>query len=237
MPNRRPILVFVTSFYLILCLVVGGVGATSTESGPETTSLTLQDIAGQLSDRLATVADVSVLVSFTQFSNRDGSKNEGELQLEAVLPHLIRATWTKPEIYSGVFFILDSQANQYIEYIPAMAEAHIRPLDQVLDQQTPIQISPEQLFTLPPAENFDLTLVTADTTTDTATVQAVEHASGQTYLITVDTARWFITRIEERNPDGQVVRIAEATDFRINQDLNAASLKRLPPGTIERTYR
>lgn len=196
--------------------------------------LTLDDISARLERQLETAFDVIAQVKFVQIA-ADGSKNEGILRLEAIFPDLVRATWIKPEIYEGVFFILDFDHNTYTEYIPATGEAFKHPLDQILDQQSPIPLRPQQFFSLPSTTEFDLSLTGVDHEEGYAAIQAVERATGRVYDIRVDTERWLATRIEGRTPDGRV-EYAEAFDIQINQDLNAASLRLLPPGTVERSY-
>lgn len=203
-------------------------------------AFTLDEIANELKYRLESVSDVTAQVTFAQFSEKDGSKNEGMLKLEAIFPDLIRATWNSPEIYSGVFFILDTTKNTYTEYVPAMGEAHRLPLDQVIDQQSVIQLAPEQLFSLPSADDYNLKLINsvADLPSGYVIVEAVEKIErAQVFTMWVDTSRWLITRIEERDKDGRLVRLAEATNIRVNQNLNENTLRLLPPGTVERSGR
>lgn len=201
-------------------------------------AITLERIHHELERHVAQVRDVNATVSFTQISPRDGSKSEGELQLAAIFPDLVRATWTKPEIYAGVFYIIDVQANAYIEYVPATGEAHRLPLDQILAEQPLVQINPDQIFSLPPADQFDLDLESVSETNGIvhAVVSATENATGQMYRIWVDTERWLVTRMQMLSPTGTVQAVAEVLDLKINQGVDAAALRRLPPGTIQRTY-
>lgn len=200
--------------------------------------ITLERIHAELSEHLSRVTDITARVSFVQRSPRDGSKTEGELELAAIFPDLARATWTKPEIYAGVFYILDAQANLYIEYVPATGEAHRLPLDQVLAGQPLVQISPDQIFALPSAEQFLLELagVTQLNGSEYAVVNATEKASGQLYRVWVDTGRWLVTRVQSVTPQGEILATAEVLDINVNQGLEAAALRRLPPGTVQRSY-
>ena len=177
-------------------------------------------------------------VSFTQISERDGSKSEGELQLAAIFPDLVRATWTKPEIYAGVFYILDAQANVYTEYVPATGEAHRLPLDQILADQPLVQLNPDQIFSLPPADQFHLQLesVTEANGISYAVISATEKSTGQAYRVWVDTERWLVTRMQMLSPEGTVQALAEVLELHINQGVDAAALRVLPPGTIQLNY-
>lgn len=223
-------------------LSTGGEAQTTHETAPKgakgAPAITLERIHEELEQHVAQVRDLKATVSFTQVSARDGSKSEGELQLAAIFPDLVKATWTKPEIYAGVFYIIDVPANVYIEYVPATGEAHRLPLDQVLAEQPLVQLNPDQIFSLPPAEQFDLDLETVSLTDDVsyAVVSATERATGQKYRIWVDTERWLVTRMQMLSPSGDVQAVAEVIDLAINQGIDAATLRRLPPGTIQRTY-
>lgn len=200
--------------------------------------ITLERIHQELREQVGRVRDIKARVSITQISPRDGSKSEGELQLAAIFPDLARATWTKPEIYAGVFYIIDVQANLYTEYVPATGEAHRLPLDQVLSGQSYIQLTPDQLFSLPPAERFELDLetVTELDSASYAVVSAKEYDSDKTYRIWVDTDRWLVSRMQMLSPDGKVQALVEVLDLEINQGLDAAALRLLPPGTVQRSY-
>lgn len=200
--------------------------------------LTLERIHDELSQHIARVRDLTARVSFVQVSPRDGSKIEGELELAAIVPDLARATWVKPEIYAGVFYILDAQANQYIEYVPATGEAHRMPLDQILAGQPLVRIAPEQIFSLPPAEQFilELTDVAQVDGVRYAVVQATDKASGQVYRVWVDTGRWLVTRMQALTPKGDIQASAEVLEIRVNEGLEATALRRLPPGTIQRSF-
>lgn len=208
------------------------------DAAPVQADLTLDRIHAELKEHISRIKDVTARVRFVQISPRDGSKIEGELELAAILPDLARATWIKPEIYAGVFYILDAQANWYIEYVPATGEAHRLPLDQVLAGQSLVQISPDQIFSLPSAEQFHLELaaVTELNGVRYAVVKATEKASGQVYRVWVDTGRWLVTRMQSVSPSGEIQATAEVLDIRVNQGLEAAALRRLPPGTIHRSY-
>lgn len=200
--------------------------------------ITLDRIHEELREQVSRVRDIKARVSITQISPRDGSKSEGELQLAAIFPDLARATWTKPEIYAGVFYIIDVQANLYTEYVPATGEAHRLPLDQVLSGQSYLQLTPDQLFSLPPAERFqlDLETVTELDSASYAVVSAKEYNSDKTYRIWVDTDRWLVSRMQMLSPDGKVQAHVEVLDLEINQGLDAAALRLLPPGTVQRSY-
>ena len=162
----------------------------------------------ELREQVARVRDIKATVSLTQVSPRDGSKSEGELQLAAIFPDLARATWTKPEIYAGVFYIIDVQANLYTEYVPATGEAHRLPLDHVLSGQPYIQLTPDQLFSLPPAERFDLDLETVTEMDEAsyAVVSAKEHdrtrriASGSTPTVAGQPHADALSRREGASP-------------------------------------
>lgn len=216
------------------------VAETTPRASKGTPPITLERIHRELEQHVAQVRDVKATISFVQISERDGSKSEGELQLAAIFPDLVKATWTKPEIYAGVFYIVDVPANVYIEYVPATGEAHRLPLDRVLAEQplVQIQLNPDQLFSLPPADQFDLQLEAvseADGITY-AVVSATERTSGQKYRIWVDTQQWLVTRMQMLSPAGNVQTTAEVLDLELNQGIDAAALRRLPPGTIQRTY-
>jgi len=208
------------------------------ESASVQPEITLERIQAELSEHVSRVKDVTAKVSFVQRSPRDGSMIEGELEIAAIFPDLARATWTKPEIYAGVFYILDAQANLYIEYVPATGEAHRLPLDQVLAGQQLIQISADQIFSLPSAEQYflELTSVIQLDGVRYAVVQATEKATSQVFRVWVDTGRWLVTRMQSVTPKGEIQATAEVLDVRVNQGLEAASLRRLPPGTIQRSY-
>lgn len=218
----------------------GEAAETSSRGVKGTPALTLERIHQELEQHVARVRDVKATVSFVQISERDGSKSEGELQLAAIFPDLVKATWTKPEIYAGVFYIIDVPANVYIEYVPATGEAHRLPLDRVLAEQplVQIQLNPDQLFSLPPAEQFQLDLESVSEANGItyAVVSATERATGQKYRVWVDTQQWLVTRMQMLSPAGDVQVTAEVLDLQINQGIDAAALRRLPPGTIQRIY-
>jgi len=139
----------------------------------------------------------------------------------------------------GVFYIIDVQANLYTEYVPATGEAHRLPLDQVLSGQSYTSSSrPTSFFRCPPAERFELDLetVTELDSASYAVVSAKEYDSDKTYRIWVDTDRWLVSRMQMLSPDGKVQALVEVLDLEINQGLDAAALRLLPPGTVQRSY-
>ncbi len=210
----------------------------SVEQVPDASSepLSVEQIADTLSARIQDVRDVSATVSFVQVSERDGSRMEGEVRLAAIFPDLVRATWNKPDYLSGVIWILDSENNMFTQYIPVSGEAARLPLDETLEDQSALPFAtPEDLFTLPPQDRFDLTIVD-EANPDLVTVQAKSKGGDQTYLLLVDTSKWLVTQFQTLNAKGAVNFSAIARDIQINQSLQAAELRRLPPGVIERSF-
>jgi len=199
--------------------------------------ITLDQIADALEAHVQEVRDVSATVSFVQVAARDGSRMEGEVELAAIFPNLVRATWIKPDYLAGVVWILDAERNQFTQYLPASGEATRLPLDKTLEQQGALPFTaPQDLFTLPPRDRFDLAVVGGGESPHLVQVQAKSKDAHQAYLLLVDTSKWLVTRFQSLNAKGTVEFSAEARNIQVNQSLEAADLRRLPPGTIERSY-
>lgn len=199
-------------------------------------SLTLEQIIDELAVHLSQVRDVTATLNVSFM--RDDSEVKGELALAAIFPDLIRATWVQPEFYSGMFYILDAEEETYTEYWPAIGEARKLPLYEVLDNQSPIPLTPDQLFSLPSQDEFNLELSQVENGGEVvyALVTAVDKQTGETFRVWVDTEKWIVTQVESLSPEGRVELSAKAVDIEINQDLNEAFLRRLPPGTVQRRF-
>lgn len=233
-PSARALLI------LWLALSVSVSVSASDAASSLSESLSVEQIADTLNARIQEVHDVSATVSFVQVAVRDGSRTEGEVRLAAIFPDLVRATWLKPEYLAGVIWILDAENNLFTQYIPVSGEATRLPLNETLEDQTALPLTtPDDLFTLPPQDQFDLTIVDSDSGDADphhvhirATSKDVDHS----YLLLVDTSKWLVTRFQSLTAKGTIDFSAEARDIHINQSLQAADLRRLPPGAIERSY-
>lgn len=216
------------------------VPASLASEGPEAASegIEIDFVAEMLKERIDEVRDVSAIVTFFNVSARNGSRDEGRVHLAAIFPDLIRVTFIQPEFFSGVFYILDSERNLFTQYAPATGEAQHHRLDETLSQSLPIQITPEQLFTLPPEDLFDLAVVEASTAPGEsyALVEALHKESGARYQVRVDLERRLVTEIASFHADGGIAFMAEASAIIVNQGLSAAVLRQLPAGTIERSF-
>jgi len=215
-------------------------GAEQAPSDPAATedAVSVDTIAAALNARIQDVRDVSATVRFVQVSERDGSRMEGEVHLAAIFPDLVRATWIKPDYLSGVIWIMDSENNMFTQYIPVSGEAARHPLDEALQDQAALPFAtPRDLFTLPPQDRYELRIVEDDLTNPhLVKIQATSKEAGQAYYLVVDTDKWLVTQFQTLNAKGVVNFSAEARDIRINQSLQAADLRRLPAGVIERSY-
>lgn len=225
---------------LALTLTLGlSAHARAEKAGPaEDSTISIDQIADTLTARIQDVRDMSARVSFVQVSERDGSRMEGEVHLAAIFPNLVRATWIKPDYLSGVIWILDSENNTFTQYIPVSGEAARHPLDKALEDQAALPFAaPQDLFTLPPTDQFDLVIVDeVQTNPHQVMVRATSKEINQAYLLLVDTSKWLVTQFQTLNAKGAVNFSAEARDIQVNQSLQAADLRRLPPGVIERSF-
>ena len=100
------------------------------------------------------------------------------------------------EIYAGVFYIIDVQAN-LTPNTSRDGRSAPAALDQVLSGQSYIQLTPDQLFRSP-AERFELDLETV-TELDSASYAVVSLRNTirlKTYRIWVDTDRWLVSRMQ-----------------------------------------
>ncbi len=199
--------------------------------------LTIEYIAQKLETRIQDVIDITADIAFVQVSPRNGSRSEGELQLKALFPDLVRAAWTSPDFLSGLLWILDVQRDRFTQYQPTTGEARHLPLSDVIADQTLIPITPEQLFTLPSNDQYALEIEQqppSEADQPVAIVRAVDTLSGKTFRVWVDLQDWIVTRIESLNASGRVELSAWVQEIHINQGLTAAELRGLPPGTVER---
>lgn len=233
---------------LIAVSLVGisfGIGLTQlayadTPSQPPSTvasDITVEYIAQKLATRVQDVIDITAQVAFVQNSPRNDSRSEGELQLKALFPDLVRAVWTSPDFLSGLLWILDTQRDRFTQYQPTTGEARHHPLSDVIADQTLIPITPEQLFSLPSNDQYELEIAQQPQSASeppTAVVRAVDTISGKEYRVWVNMEDWIITRIESLSATGRVELSAWVQEIHINQGLSAAELRDLPPGTVER---
>lgn len=201
---------------------------------------TVDHIVEQLSNRVEQVQDLSATISFVRISARDGSKTEGTIRLEAVFPDVIRATFLRPELWEGALFILDAEQNAFTQYWPTTGQADVFALDETLKEvggpRALIPLTPEDLFTLPSPEEFDLEIVEIANhdAREFAVVEATPKVGGDRYRLWVDTLDWLVTRIESIGPDGKVKDSADATGIKINESIPKAPLRALPPGSVVR---
>ena len=157
------------------------------------------------------------------------------MHVRAIFPNLARASWIKPDILSGIFWILDTERNRFTQYQPTTGQAQHHPLSEVVSDQAPIPLTPEQLFSLPSAEQFSLEVIGHSTAKDDpwAVVRAVDNNSSKEYRVWVDLDAWMVTQMESLGPDGSLELSAQAHNIQINQGITPAELRRLPPGTQE----
>lgn len=225
---------------LLLTLLLAASLTAVTAKAHAAEAYTVEHIVEQLSNRVEQVQDLSATISFTRISARDGSKTEGIIRLEAVFPDVIRATFLRPELWEGALFILDAEQNTFTQYWPTTGQADLFALDEVLKEvggpRALIPLTPEDLFTLPSPEEFDLEIaeIASHNEREYAVVEATPKVGGDRYRLWVDTLDWLVTRIESIGPGGSVKDAADATGIQINQGILTSPLRALPPGSIVR---
>lgn len=232
--TRQKSALFAAILYLLL--------ATSVTAGADPAAeYTVDFIVERLNHRIEQVKDLSATISFVRVSARDGSRMEGTIRLEAVFPSVIRATFLRPELWEGALFILDAETNTFTQYWPTTGQADLFALDETLKEvggsRALVPVTPEDLFTLPSPEEFDLKIVEVrkGNGREYAVVEATAKAgAAERYRLWVDTLDWLVTHIETLGSDGRVKDSADATEIKINQGLPAAPLRALPPGTVVR---
>ncbi len=221
-----------------LLLAVWAAVASAEERGAE--GYTVDHIVEQLNYRVAQVQDLSATISFVRIGARDGSRTEGTVRIEAVFPHVIRATFLGPPLWEGVVFILDAERNTLTQYTPTTGQADVYALDEMLRDlggtREIIPVRPEDLFTLPSPDEFNLAVVEvkAENGREYAVVDAAAKAGAERYRLWVDTVDWIVTRIESMGSDGKVKDAADAIEVKINQGISAPPLRTLPPGATVR---
>src|SRR5690606_35718486 len=118
------------------------------------------------------------------------------------------------------------ELGRFTQYQPATGEAMHQPLDSILgDMKAQIPLTPEDLFSLPSSEQYDLDvtdLVTQDDGASWAVVRAVDNQTGQTFRVWVDLNDWLVTQVERLTPEGRVEVTAKAHSIQLNQGLTAA---------------
>lgn len=198
--------------------------------------LTVDYIAEKLAARVQNVIDLSATVAFTQTSSRNGARSDGEIQLQAIFPGLVRAAWTNPDILRGLLWILDTHNDRFTQYEPSTGEARHHPLSEILADYPPLPLTPEQLFSLPSSEQYELEVAEQSSEGERpyAMVRAVDKKTKSEYRVWVDITDWMVTRVESLNSGGAVQVSAWVREIHMNLGLSAADIRALPPGTIER---
>lgn len=223
---------------LSILLAVWTAAASAEERGAG--GYTVDYIVEHLNQRVEQMRDLSAVISWVRIGARDGSRTEGSVRIEAVFPHVIRATFLGPSLWEGVVYILDAEQNALTEYIPTTGQANVYALDEVLRDlggtRAIIPVSPEELFTLPSPDEFHLAVVDVkeENGREYAVVDAASKAGAERYRLWVDTVDWIVTRIESIGSDGNLKEAADAIEVKMNQGITEAPLRALPAGAVVR---
>lgn len=221
---------------ILLITVISMVVGTRPVQAIDNDDLTVEYIAENLAARMQSVIDISANVSFTQVSPRNGSRSDGEIQIKAIFPNLVRAVWMSPDLLRGLLWIVDTQNDRFTQYEPTTGEARHHLLSDVVKDVPLLPLSPDQIFSLPSTEQFNLEIAEASLEGDDpfAVVRAVDKRSSSEYRVRVDLSDWMVLQIESISPTGTVELSAQVEKVHINMGLTATDIRALPPGTIER---
>src|SRR5690554_4636195 len=107
--SRSKVVLALISLPVLLLGLAGTALASDYDSTLWQRYFTVEYITEQLAERFEEVHDITANITYIQVSSRDGSKSEGQLQLLAIFPDLVRATWVKPDLLSGILWIADTE--------------------------------------------------------------------------------------------------------------------------------
>ena len=180
------------------------------------------------------IKDITGVVDLEQYS-ADGSIVQVQTTVQAVLPSLLRLDFVKPETFAGTFYVLDRNTNQIMQYSPITEQVIVSSIEQTLSERF-VPTTVEQLFSLPSPDDYDLTVLSTETSGKQNLVgvlaKAKNDAASPYFHFWIDQETWIVSRMHVFDAQGQPLFKIQLRDIKINRSLVEAQLKRLPAGAI-----
>lgn len=209
---------------------------------------TFEQLRDLVTERLAELKDVSGVVTLVSYSGN--GPRQAELEVQAVLPSVVRATFLKPDWWIGSVFVLDHAEHRLYQYTPVYDMVQCSVPEQFL-AQFGINLDIERLFGVQMTDDLaNLEVVRMETRNGIEhavvkgivpesleesidTVQeSVQGALGNlgvdvnhTVYLWVDMENLVVTKFEDYSPDGKLVLSMDTRNVRLDTGLTASGLK------------